>query len=335
MSGRRITAVRVLTTASLVVAAACGSPSNGDGVRVRVVVTPRLGLAPLYIAHAEGYFAKRGLDVELEEMTRSVDAMAALGQGRVDVSSGAVNAGLLNAMARGVPIRIVAGMGFADPTGCTAYAVIGARPWTPDFLERRNAPLRVSADPTQFTGFMMDRHLARAGSSLADAIVDDVPEPTEGEALASGQIDAVSAGEPWVSRMVASGRGHVWARMEEVLPDAQISSMWFGPTLLRDNRDAGRRFMAAYLDAVRQYSAGPTPRNLEIVSSFTGLDAGQLASACWTPVRKDGRVNVASIREFRDWLGQHGYLEQAEQPVTDADLVDQTFVEWASAQAGR
>jgi NitT/TauT family transport system substrate-binding protein len=333
MNRRR--AAAALTMAAIGLAAACGSPAPDAGLRLRVVVTPRLSMAPFHIAHADGYFAKHGLDVELVEMTRSVDAMAALGQGRVDVSSGAINAGLLNAMARGVPVRIVAGMGFADPDGCTAYAVLGAEPWTPDLIERRNAPLRVSADPTQFTGFMMDRHLARAGASLADAVVEDVPEPVEGQALASGQIDAVSAGEPWVSHIVASGSGHIWARMEKVLPDAQISSMWFGPTLLGDDRDAGRRFMSAYLDAVRQYAEGPTPRNLEIVSSFTGLDAGPLASGCWTPVREDGRVNVASVREFRDWLGRNGHLERPDDPIADADLVDSSFVDWANAQARR
>jgi NitT/TauT family transport system substrate-binding protein len=133
---------------------------------------------------------------------------------------------------------------------------------------------------------------------------------------------------------MAESGAHVWARMEEVLPEAQIGSMWFGPTLLRDNRDAGRRFMAAYLDAVRQYAEGPTPRNLELVSKFTGLNTSQLASTCWTPVRQDGRVNIASVREFREWLGRNGHLEQPDQPGSDADLVDPSFVEWAETQAG-
>jgi NitT/TauT family transport system substrate-binding protein len=335
MSGTRVARRVVLALVPAVLASACGRPATETVQHVQVVVTPRLASAPFYIGRADGHFARHGFDVELIEMTRSVDAMAALGQGRFDVSGGAINAGLLNAMARGVPIRIVAGTGFARPGGCTAYAVVGAEPWASDLLARRTTPLRVSADPTQFTGFMLDRHLAGAGRSLADVVIEDVAEPVELQALRQGQIDAVAAGEPWLSRIVSSGTSHVWARIEELLPDAQVGSMWFGPTFLEENRDAGGRFMAAYLDAVGQYEEGPTPRNLEIVSGYTGIDVEQLAATCWTPIRRDGRVNVESVREFRAWLARNGHLEKSEEPVRDEDMVDTSFTDWANARRGR
>jgi NitT/TauT family transport system substrate-binding protein len=309
-----------------------GTPPSGRTVDLKVFVTPRLSFAPLYIAKADGHFARHGLNVELVEMARSVDAIAALGQGRLDVAGGTMNAGLLNAIARGVPIRIVADKGYASPDDCTSYAIVGARPWKKELVTAGPAPLRSSADPTQFTGFMLDRQLATAGFSLADVTTVDVPEPIELQALQQGQVDVVTVGEPWLGRIVNSGSGHVWGAIEDIMPNAQIGSIWFGPTLLETNREAGRRFMAAYLDAVRQYQEGATPRNLEIVSMFTGLDVSQLTDMCWPVIRLDGRVNIDSVREFHAWIVARGGLDRG--AATPAErFVDPSFAEWASAQA--
>ena len=181
----------VKTVHALLVVAAmsvgCGGTRPPDNaVALKVFVTPRLSFAPLYIAKADGHFARRGLNVELVEMARSVDAIAALGQGRLDVAGGSMNAGLFNAIARGVPIRIVADKGHASPAECTLYAIVGAKIWESGLVKEGPAKLRSSADPMLFTGFMLDRQLATVGLSLADVTTVDVPEPIELQALEQG-----------------------------------------------------------------------------------------------------------------------------------------------------
>jgi NitT/TauT family transport system substrate-binding protein len=178
---------------------------------------------------------------------------------------------------------------------------------------------------------MVEQHLATANRSVDDIVMEDVIEPLELQAMKEGQIDAAFVGEPWLTRMLADGGVRVWARAEDLMPDSQVGSMWYGPTFLKENPDAGRRFMAAYLEGVRQYSEGPTPRNLEIVSQFTGLDTKELASICWSPVQSEGRINLDSVRRFREWLVKNGTLPGGERPVTDDELVDRSFVEWANA----
>jgi hypothetical protein len=135
--------------------------------------------------------------------------------------------------------------------------------------------------------------------------------------------------EPWVSRLIQSGSGHIWAKTQDLVPLALVGSVWYGPSLLEQNRDAGNQLMAAYLDGVRQYSEGATPRNIEIVSGFTGLDSAQLQATCWPVIRGDGRVNADRIREFQAWLVTRGDLSAEGR---DTPIVDSSFTDWVARQ---
>ncbi len=64
--------------------------------------------APLFIADAKGYFAEQGLKVKFVRFDSAAKMIPSLSSGEVDVGSGATSAGLYNAVARGIGIKIVA-----------------------------------------------------------------------------------------------------------------------------------------------------------------------------------------------------------------------------------
>ena len=80
--------------------------------------------------------------------------------------------------------------------------------------------------------------------------------------------------------------------------------------LLKENPDAGRRFMTAYLKAARQYSQGKTERNVEIVAKYTQLDPSFLKRAAWPTMREGGGVNTDSLLDFQDWALKRKYLDK-------------------------
>ena len=99
--------------------AACGSSgatSTGDASdtvsdtsdramdRLDVIILPYITYAPYYIAIEEGYFAEQGIEVEVVSMTGTEEVMPALSSGQVDVASGLISAGMLNAIARGADV---------------------------------------------------------------------------------------------------------------------------------------------------------------------------------------------------------------------------------------
>src|SRR5579863_10342954 len=75
---------------------------------IHVGVVERPDLAPFLLALHSGRFAEQGIDVEPVVGTSGQDFVAALATGQLDVASGVPNAGLYNAVNRGIDIRLVA-----------------------------------------------------------------------------------------------------------------------------------------------------------------------------------------------------------------------------------
>src|SRR6476660_353556 len=70
-----------------------------------------MGAAPLFVAVERGFFAKQGVEVEIQRTAGASEVMGFLGAGHLDVAGGGVSAPLYNAIARGVAIKVVAPLG--------------------------------------------------------------------------------------------------------------------------------------------------------------------------------------------------------------------------------
>jgi len=290
-------------------AAGTASPSR---TALKVLYGRYLTFAPLAIAAAEGYFRDQGLDVELVHLTGANEVTPALFRGEVDVGAGMLKPAEFNAIARGAALRLVADKGHYEVGTCVSAALVVR----PGFLETRNydSPwhlkrTRFSAAPLSYAEYVLDTFLAPKGLGLDDVKRVRLPEAAAAAALADGSLDVQHMAEPFLTRAVRSGRAVVWKPVVEIVPGAQLATIVYGPTLLGKNRDAGLRFLVAYLQGVRQYNRGKTARNVEIVSKETGLDADLVREACWESIRGDGRINVESVLEYQRWAVRRGLLD--------------------------
>jgi NitT/TauT family transport system substrate-binding protein len=324
-------AVTLLVSAFTIGCAASERPASPPPDHLRVVVVPFLSFAPFHIAAAEGYFERQNLDVELVNLTKTSDAIPALITGEVDVASGLLTAGILNAIAKAGRIRIVADKGYLPGNGCTFNAIIARRALVeahqldnPTQLKGR----RFDLDVLLPEAYYVDRLLQGAGLSFDDLEIVNVPPPAEVNALANGSIDLTVATEPDVTRLVQTGTAVVWRPAQEVIPGFQWASVYYGPSLLDERPDVGERFMIAYLEAVRQYNQGKTPRNLEILARSTRLSEQLLRDACWPSIRADGQVDVDQLLQFQAWARSKGFVDK---DVPRDQFVDRRFVERANA----
>ncbi|HQR47110.1 MAG TPA: ABC transporter substrate-binding protein [Thermoanaerobaculia bacterium] len=281
-------------------------------VRLKVLYVRFLSFAPIAIAQAEGYFRSEGLDVEMVTLPESAGATPELIKGELDVVAGMVKIGDFNAIARGASLRLVADKGHFEPGPCAAAAFVARREFvaagSPDRPERLRGA-RIASRSLSFIEYLLDLQLGRMGLSLADVKLVRIPEIMIGEAIAGDSLDVGELTEPDLTRALASGRAVLWKPVQEISSGAQLGAVYFGPTLLEKNREAGRRFLAAYLRGVRQYNLGKTPRNLEILSKETGLEPELLRKACWQPIRGDGKINVESVLDFQRWAVRRGALD--------------------------
>ena len=288
-----------------------GTSGSDEPDNVKVVILPFLSFAPFYIAIEEGYFADYGIEVELVNLFQQQEILPALASGQVDVSSGLMSAGLINAIAGGGQMRVVANKGYVAADSCSSIALIASASFLAENDPNDPESLRgqeIDVVRSTWIEYYLDELLQTVGLGLDDIVEVDIPSTSEIEAMNSGELVLTTQNEPWVTRMIDAGHTPILDPASMVVPDSESAVMIYGPTLLADP-DLGSRFMAAYLLGVQQYQEGKTERNIEILSEALSLDADLLQAMCWQDIRTDGSVNTASVLEFQDWAIGRGYVE--------------------------
>ncbi|HUM02583.1 MAG TPA: ABC transporter substrate-binding protein [Thermoanaerobaculia bacterium] len=323
----------------MLVALAAGRSEAGDPTpkrpHLKVLYGRYLSFAPIAIARAEGFFSAQGLDVELVHASGSSDATPALVRGDLAVVAGALRVSELNAIARGAEIRIVADKGHYEAGPCVSAALVAR----PEFLrvEDPGSPAhlrdaRVSAIPLSYAEYVLETFLEAKGLKLADLRVVTLQEAEAAAALAEGSLDLQQMGEPFLTQARRSGRTVIWKPTVEIVPGGQTAVILFGPRLLTRDREAGERFMVAYLQGVRRYQLGKTPRNVEILARETRLDPDLVREACWESIRPDGKINVDSVLDYERWAVRRGLLDASLPP---GKFWDPSFVDAANRVLGQ
>src|SRR5580700_11721453 len=96
---------KITRWAAGIVIAAFGSHAYAQELTIGTIGASRD--APFFIADAKGYFAEQGLKVNFVRFDSAAKSIPSLGSGEIDVGSGATSAGLYNAFARGIGIKVV------------------------------------------------------------------------------------------------------------------------------------------------------------------------------------------------------------------------------------
>lgn len=305
-------------------------------MKLKVVNSPYLSYVPFFIAQEEGYFTEQGLDVEFIMMTNAAEALPSLIQGDVHALSYIIVPSQLNAISRGGKIKIVADKGYLSNKDCTYTAFMVRKTLIesgglihPSQLKGR----RFGMDhPSSSSGYLLEKVLHKAGLTLSDIELLSIPMLTRLEAFEKGTIDFSLVSEPWITQMHLSGHSVIWKPAQEIAPDFQIAFVMFGPVLLHQYPDIGRKLMVAYLKAVRQYNQGKTERNINILNKYIKMEKELLKKCCWPPIRMDGKINIESLLDFQKWAINKKLLDKE---LTPQQFWDPSFIEYANGILGK
>ncbi|MFC9927726.1 ABC transporter substrate-binding protein [Streptomyces sp. NPDC127190] len=186
----------VLAAAAALLLAGCdsgGTPAHDGRQRLTVAALPLTDSAALYLARDRGLFAKEGLDVRIQPVQQSIQALPALLKGQVDVIASANYVTYFQAYDKGtLDLRILA-------------EGVRIAPHMMDVLVSRDSALR---KPSDLAGKKVAVAVLNNIQSLTlNAVLDaegagrpvyrQVLFPQMGPALERGQVDAVHAVEPF------------------------------------------------------------------------------------------------------------------------------------------
>lgn len=324
---RRIGGARVALAAVVLLAGltgGCGHQSRDDLVKIRIAVTPHLTVGPVFIAKAEGFFEDQGLDAELVRINRAATALPSLLQGRLDVLPGPLSPSFFNAIHRGARVRFVADKGEYSAASCSHQALVVS-----EQAARNGEPFplhRVAGADEPFLQYFVDRALSEHGYDPTKVEMVHVPGAAEYNAILSGGLDAGMVGEPWLTRIRKTGRGMIWIPVNTFLDGVHYSVFVYGPRLLDQDPELGKRVAVALLEGVRAYNRGNTDRNVQILADALGYDPAELRDICWPHMRDDGGIDPEGILQFEKWEHARGDVDAVLGP---DDFYDGRFIQHA------
>ncbi|MEU6773702.1 ABC transporter substrate-binding protein [Streptomyces sp. NPDC046759] len=186
-----------LVAAAAVVLVGCdsgGSPHSGDGrQQLTVAALPLTDSAALYLARDRGLFAKEGLDVRIQPVQQSIQALPALLKGQVDVIASANYVTYFQAYEKGtLDLRIVA-------------EGVRIAPHMMDVLVPKDSALKTPADLAgkKVAVAVLNNIQSLTLNAILDArgagrpVYRQVLFPQMGPALQRGQVDAAHVVEPF------------------------------------------------------------------------------------------------------------------------------------------
>ena len=336
VAGKRaklIFAALIISVLLLVVLPGC-TAEEAEPVHLKVVDLPYIPFMTFYIAQEEGYFAEQGLEVEFVKFTSVTQALPLLVQGGLDVAAGSINAGIFNAIAQDMNIRIVAGRDYIDPDQGNMALVVrkdlyaGGELDTVAEIKGRQVAISCTAC---IQDFALTNILENADLTLKDVTVARMTPQDIIAAFTNKVLGVATVGALQLGQIKTLGCAEILEPFNDVIPEFQVAYMMFGPTLLEDNPDTGKKFMVAYLKGVRQYAQGKTERNLEIALKYTGMDRETLLNSPWPPMYTDGGIDTQDVLDFQDWAYDSGLVDKK---VPIAQLVDTSLVDYANDVLG-
>lgn len=321
--GRAVVICGVILFLILIAGCLSQQPDAQDLTTVKVAYQPTSSNGPLYIAREEGFFARQGIDMELVKTESTFASIPLLLSRDIAVTGGPASIAFMNAVEGGAHIRIVADKGRVKPGECTPYALMVRRDLYDAGIIRNVSGLKgrkvVSIADKDYD---LSRALALGNLTYDDVEVVVMNFPSTFVAFQNGAADAGILSEPYITQAVAGDQAVVLVPAEDFIPGWGLS-LYFGPEILDKDPELGRRFMVAYLQGVRQYNEGKTPRNIAIISSYTGLDPHLVNQSCWYPIAEDGIVPEEPLRDYIEWMNTNRKISRS----MDADqLLDMSYV---------
>ncbi len=311
---------------------------------ITVGATSSTSDAPIYIADSKGYFRDEGLEVKVVNFRSAADMVAPLGAGQLEAGAGSASAGLYNAVARGIKIKIVADKASSPPGyGGTKILVRKDHVQSGRYKELKDLKgmkFAMNAPGVSNTS-TLNTLLKSAGLRYSDVDTVDMPLPDHVAALKNKSVDASASVEPGPALAVRNGDAVVIKSDDEILPNHQIAVLLYAEEFASKQPAAAKQFMRAYIRAVRFYNGalengrldGPNADEvIAILSAATPIKSREIYKLITpTGMNPDGRVNTASLAYDLAFYTEQGLVKAA---INLDDAVDGSFVEAALKELG-
>lgn len=318
--------------------------NHAEAATVRIGVVNSSSDAPMYIADKRGYFKQEGIEAEFVTFDTAAKMTAPLGVGQLDVGGGGVSAGLYNAVARGIGIKIVADKGSMPPHyGFFQLLVRKDLVDSGRVKELKDLKgLKVAITAAGSTAdSLLNEALKKGGLKWGDAELTTMGFSQQVMALQNHAVDASITPEPSATLAVQRGIAVRFGMGDEIYPRQQVAVLLYGDKFIKDQPELAKKFMRAYIKAARDYNdalkdgklAGPDAEKIiAILTEKTAIkDPNVYRSITPNGVNPDGKVFEDSLRKDLQFFRDRKMIDGN---ITVEEVMDNSFVAAALKDLG-
>ena len=281
------------------------------------------------VAYVGKVAAKHGIKVQITGFRRGLESAQAVAADAADVGVGGLEAAV-SAVAAGSPSVIVAGcttggIGWVAKKGSGIKSIA-------DLKGKKFAVIRGLHELVMLAVF------AKHGLTSSQEPGKDVQifyinsPPALNTALRNGDVDAMSAPEPFPSRAVLEGYGTPLPPPYDTELGNIPRALFMRREFLANHPEAAKRFVAAYVDAMRIFRDQP-----KVAEDFVLNDAlkGEMSPQDWQLSTKnqtwDVSLTVETVAAYVADLKKYGMLRK---DLHAADFTNLSMLDAAKAQIG-
>jgi NitT/TauT family transport system substrate-binding protein len=315
-------------------------------VTLRVGSTGNAVEAPMYWADAKGYFKDEGITLQVSRVSSGVAQVPLLTSDKLDIGTAGPDPGMFNAVGRGLDLRVTAYFGVTSPKNSGLGVVIRK-----DLIDAGTfkgakdlKSLSIATNSKVSSAVIyLDRALQQGGLSLNDVNLVEMPFPDMVAALQNKKVDGAIEVQPFIGRLEADGTARMAFTAGQTFPGTPQLMLLYGAGFIKNQPDAARRFMVAFLRAQRdqwrilEKGQGNPDDIYQVLQKAISLSSPQVFQALVKSdnlggIDPNGGMDTHVLDEMQDFFLKAG-SQQAR--VDSAKLVDPSFMQYAVQQLGR
>jgi NitT/TauT family transport system substrate-binding protein len=307
-----LTALSVLAAVT-----ACGSSDpegtdkagpSGKTTTVKVGVVPVLDVAPIYLGRKKGFYAERGIELELTPAQGGAAIVPGVVSGQFQFGFSNTTS-LLVARSKNMPVKAVANGVASTGKGGADFAAITVKKGSPLTSAKQLEGKKTAVNTlNNICDTSIKESVRKAGGDPAEVDFVEMPFDQMPAALDSGQVDAACTPEPALATVKAAGGREIASNFHDVSPDLTVALYFTSQQYARNNPELVRKFQEATAESL-EYADSHPDEVRQILTTYTKIP-GTLLEKLTLP-RWPAEPDRASIERLAELGERDGLFERA------------------------
>lgn len=226
-------------------AKASGASTAKTLSKVKLGDTVSTSSAGIYVALERGYFNDVGIELDMPKLGAATDAIPPLSTGELDVFAGAISSGLFNAVARDLPLKVVADKGRQAPG--YGYAALMVRKDLFDngeikSIEQLKGKSVSVTSRGSSTHFQVSKVLEKVKLTDKDIDLVGLGFGDVAAAFSGKSIQAALSIEPYVTNLIQQGLATKLISLDQVFPNYQGGVLIFRTVCAAQSRSGQKLY---------------------------------------------------------------------------------------------